>query len=87
VKFMAVPNTKPVAEKSLDLKTRVSGANLTAVEVATLLRVHLTTLSRMAQRRELPAFKIAGEWRFDRVEFDSWMKSHVERWMKSRVGT
>jgi excisionase family DNA binding protein len=84
---MAVPKTKPVAEKSLDLKTRVSGANLTAVEVATLLRVHLTTLYRMAQRRELPAFKIAGEWRFDRVEFDGWMKSHVERWMKSRVGT
>jgi excisionase family DNA binding protein len=84
---MAGTNPEPMAEKGLGLEAAVSGANLTALEVATLLRVHLTTLYRMAQRRELPAFKIAGEWRFDRVEFDSWMKSHVERWMKSRVGT
>jgi hypothetical protein len=41
----------------------------------------------MAKCLELPAFKIAGEWRFDRVEFERWMKTHVERWMKSHLGT
>jgi excisionase family DNA binding protein len=82
---MAITNAEPVAEKSLDLEAGVSGASLTAVEVAKLLKVHPTTVYRMATRRKLPAFKIAGEWRFDRVEFESWMKSHVERWMKSHV--
>jgi excisionase family DNA binding protein len=77
VKFMAVPNTKPVAEKSLELEAGVSSANLTALEVAKLLKVHPTTVCKMAKRRELPAFKIAGEWRFDRVEFERWMKTHV----------
>ena len=84
---MAALNTRPVAQKSLDLETGLSGTKLTAGEVAKLLRVHLTTVYKIAKSGELPGFKIGSDWRFDRVEFESWMKSHVERWMKSHVGT
>jgi excisionase family DNA binding protein len=74
---MTAPNKAPVAEKGLDLKTGVSAAKLTAVEVATLLRIHLTTVYKMAKRGELPGFKIASDWRFDPAQIDGWVRSRM----------
>ena len=76
---MAVPNAERVVEKSLDLEAAVSGAKLTAVEVATLLRIHPTTVYKMAKRGELPGFKIGSDWRFDPAQIDGWVKSHMQR--------
>lgn len=35
-------------------------------EVAKILRVCPTTINRMAQRGEIPAFKIGNRWRFEK---------------------
>lgn len=46
---------------------------LTVQEVAKLLKVADKTVYTMAQRSELPAFKVRGQWRFRRADLDSWI--------------
>jgi excisionase family DNA binding protein len=52
---------------------------LTASEVASYLRVSLSTIYRLLKNGDLPAFKIGSDWRFNRV--------HIEQWLKSRAQT
>ena len=54
---------------------------LTLPDVARLLKVADKTVYTMAQRGEIPAFKVRGQWRFRRVDLDSWIDSQ-----KSAVG-
>ncbi|MCA3561862.1 MAG: helix-turn-helix domain-containing protein [Aestuariivirga sp.] len=48
---------------------------LTLPEVAVLLKVAEKTVYTMAQRTEIPAFKVRGQWRFMRVDLDSWIEA------------
>ncbi len=48
---------------------------MTVREVATLLNVDEKTIYRLAQRGELPGFKVAGAWRFQRADIQSWIRS------------
>ena len=50
---------------------------LTVVDVATLLKVAAKTVYTMAQRGELPAFKVRGQWRFRRDDIDHWIGAQV----------
>src|SRR6516164_7713016 len=52
---------------------------LTAGEVASYLRVSLSTIYRLLKSGDLPAFKIGSDWRFNRV--------HIEEWLRSRAQT
>ena len=54
---------------------------LTIPEVASLLKVAEKTVYTMAQRAQLPAFKVRGQWRFKRSDLDAWIVSQ-----KSAVG-
>ena len=47
---------------------------LTLPEVAELLKVAEKTVYKMAQKGRLPAFKVGGQWRFQRVDIDSWIE-------------
>lgn len=47
---------------------------LTIAEVAELLKVAEKTVYSLAQRREIPAFKVGGQWRFSKVALDSWIE-------------
>jgi len=47
---------------------------LTIKDVARALRLAEKTVYSMAKRGELPAFKVRGQWRIRRVDFDVWMK-------------
>jgi excisionase family DNA binding protein len=49
-------------------------ALLTLHEVADLLKVAEKTVYTMAQRRELPAFKVGGQWRFKPADLDQWIE-------------
>jgi excisionase family DNA binding protein len=49
-------------------------ALLTLREVADLLKVAEKTVYTMAQRRELPAFKVRGQWRFKQADLDGWIE-------------
>jgi len=46
---------------------------LTLKEVAKLLKVAEKTVYTMSQTRELPAFKVRGQWRFRREDIDRWI--------------
>ena len=46
---------------------------LTLKEVTRLLRVAEKTVYTMAQKSELPAFKVRGQWRFRREDLDRWI--------------
>ena len=51
---------------------------LTLREVAELLKLSEKTVYRLAQRGELPAFKVGGSWRFIRSDIDDWAKRQLE---------
>lgn len=48
---------------------------LTLPEVAQLLKVADKTVYTMAQKGELPAFKVRGQWRFKRADIDGWIEA------------
>jgi excisionase family DNA binding protein len=52
---------------------------LTLPEVAQLLKVAEKTVYTMAQKGELPAFKVGGQWRFRRTDSDAWLDAKTRR--------
>jgi excisionase family DNA binding protein len=47
---------------------------MTVREVAGYLNVDEKTAYRLAQRGELPGFKVAGTWRFKTRDIDDWIE-------------
>jgi len=43
-------------------------------DVAAFLKVGEKTVYSMAQTRELPAFKVRGQWRFSRKDIEVWIE-------------
>ena len=46
---------------------------LTIKEIAAILKLAEKTVYSMAQDGELPTFKVRGQWRIRRVDFDKWI--------------
>ena len=46
---------------------------LTIKDVAAILKLAEKTVYSMAQGGEIPAFKIRGQWRLRKADFDKWM--------------
>jgi excisionase family DNA binding protein len=66
--------TLPVESVTMDEQDNV----LTVAELADYLKVHPTTIYRLLKRRQVPAFKVGSDWRFNREHIDEWRKS-IER--------
>ena len=47
---------------------------LTLSEVAAILKISKRTLHRMIQHRQIPAFKVGGQWRILESRFQEWMQ-------------
>ena len=45
---------------------------LTLENVAQYLRVHPSTIYRLLKKRQLPAFKVGRDWRFNLESIDRW---------------
>jgi len=52
---------------------------LTLKEAAELLRLSGRTVHRMLKRKELPAFKVGGQWRVRESHLAQWMQDLHER--------
>jgi len=50
---------------------------MTMQEVADYLRVTRSTIHRLLNRDEIPAFRIGRLWRFDVAEIDRWCSSSM----------
>jgi excisionase family DNA binding protein len=48
---------------------------LTLEEVAQYLRVHPSTVYRLLKKKELPAFKMGSDWRFNVESIDRWLET------------
>jgi excisionase family DNA binding protein len=49
-------------------------AFMTVPEVAEYLRLAMITVYRLAEKKDLPAFKAGGKWRFIKSEVDQWLR-------------
>jgi excisionase family DNA binding protein len=47
---------------------------LTLSEAAELLQVSTRTLQRMIRQRQLPAFKLGGQWRMREAQLTEWLE-------------
>ncbi|HTN71437.1 MAG TPA: helix-turn-helix domain-containing protein [Methylomirabilota bacterium] len=47
---------------------------LTLSEAARLLQVSTRTLQRMIRQRQLPAFKVGGQWRMRESQLSEWLE-------------
>ena len=45
---------------------------MNVVDLAEYLKVHRSTIYRLLKRKELPAFKVGSDWRFNRESIDRW---------------
>jgi len=52
---------------------------LTVIEVAEYLHVHPSTIYRLLRKREIPAFRVGSDWRFNRESIDDWRTSREKR--------
>jgi excisionase family DNA binding protein len=46
---------------------------MTVEEVSEYLRVHPSTIYRLLRKRQLPAFKVGSDWRFNLESLDRWV--------------
>jgi len=68
---MAIPEGDTVPETRDEI--------LTLDEVATYLKAGKRTVYRLAQKGEIPAFKLGGTWRFRRSELDRWIAESINK--------
>lgn len=54
-------------------------------ELAAYLKVGKRTLYRLAAHGEIPAFKVAGTWRFPQSEIDQWINDQTRAAAKKEV--
>jgi excisionase family DNA binding protein len=52
---------------------------MTVTEVAEYLHVHPSTIYRLLRKREIPAFRVGSDWRFNRESIDDWRTSREKR--------
>ena len=61
---------KRVKIARVDMKSRL----MTLPEVSVYLRVSRVTVYRMLRRKDIPAFRIAGKWRFNIEDLGHWIE-------------
>lgn len=52
---------------------------LTIKEVAEYLKVNERTIYRLANKSEIPAFKVGNIWRFERIKIVDWMNNQSKK--------
>jgi excisionase family DNA binding protein len=55
------------------------GEILTLDEIAAYLKIGKRTVYRLAQKGDIPAFKLGGTWRFRRSELDRWIAEGINK--------
>ncbi len=58
-------------------RNRGSAEILTIREVAAYLKLPVSTVYRLAERRELPGHKVGRQWRFHKSILDDWFRQHA----------
>ena len=64
---------------SSGMSSEMASEIMTLREVAEYLACHPVTIYRLAQSREIPAFRLGGNWRFKRSEIGQWIAQRQRR--------
>ena len=51
---------------------------MTTRELADYLHVHPSTLYKLLRRRQVPAFRVGSDWRFNKSQIDQWMADRTK---------
>jgi len=65
---------------------KMSAPAMTVCEVARHLNVVERTIYRLAQKGELPGFKVAGVWRFQRADIRRWIENRKKNHKPQSLG-
>ncbi len=57
---------------------------LTLEELAKYLKISKHTLYKMLEKGEIPAFKIANQWRFKKSDIDKWIEQQRKTTLKEQ---
>ena len=64
-----------VQERDMSIKkTDIAIRLLTLAEAASILKISKRTLHRMIQQKQIPAFKVGGQWRILESRFQEWVQ-------------
>jgi excisionase family DNA binding protein len=66
-----------MATDSPDRKARPVAEILTIRDVAAYLKLPVSTVYRLAERRDLPGHKVGRQWRFHKSVLDEWFRQHA----------
>jgi excisionase family DNA binding protein len=61
----------------VDRRSRAPAEILTIREVAAYLKLPVSTVYRLAERRDLPGHKVGRQWRFHKSVLDDWFRQHA----------
>jgi excisionase family DNA binding protein len=62
----------------MKMALRASPDIFTVPEIATYLKLPVSTVYRLAERREIPGHKVGRQWRFQRAVIDEWLRRRSE---------
>ena len=63
----------PIPQRPRRERTQI----MTPKEAAKYLGFHLVTIYRLLKKREIPAVKIGGQWRFKKDILDAWLTERM----------
>jgi excisionase family DNA binding protein len=63
--------------EAIDRRGRAAAEVLTIRDVAQYLKLPVSTVYRLAERRELPGHKVGRQWRFHKSILDDWFRQHA----------
>ena len=64
---------RPPGRKAIPPAYMVESEVMTLRAAADYLQCHYSTAFRLAQRGDIPCFKLGGQWRFLKSELDKWI--------------
>ena len=68
-----------LSDKGKGMKRPERTQIMTPKEAAKYLGFHLVTVYRLLKKREIPATKIGGQWRFKKDVLDAWLNSRMNQ--------
>ena len=68
-----------MSDKAKGVKRPERTQIMTPKEAAKYLGFHLVTVYRLLKKREIPATKIGGQWRFKKDVLDAWLNSRMNQ--------
>jgi excisionase family DNA binding protein len=66
--------SETIGERQLMKQNETAIKLLTLAEAATILKISKRTLHRMIQHKQIPAFKVGGQWRILESRFHEWVQ-------------